>query len=74
MQNGSKVVFSSKNLETCNGRKQYLVLHHWPDRVETIGVAFFTGSGWKLLHYRYSSLKELKAVIRHKYTGSPLPD
>ena len=72
MLNGSKVTFSSKNTDLYNGRKEYLVLHNWPDRSETIGIAFYTGSCWQLGHYRFTSLSELKAVIRHKYTGSKL--
>jgi len=72
--NGSTVSFNSKNLGNCNGRKEYLVNHHWSDRSETIGVAFYTGAVWQLLHYRFTTLNELKRVIRHKYTGSPLPD
>ena len=74
MHNGSKVTFNSNNLGHWNGRKEYVVTHHLPGRSETIGLAFHTGFCWQLLHYRYKNLRELKDVIRHKYTGSKVKD
>jgi len=74
MVNGTRVSFLSHNQGTYNGRKEYLVNHHYKGGSNCIGVAFYTGECWQLLHYRYNSLSELKAVIRHKYTGASLLD
>lgn len=70
------VSFSSKNLDSHNGSKEYLVRHHKEKGpVECLGVAYKSKFGqWCFGDCQYTKFKELKAVVRHKYLGTPLKD
>ena len=74
MYNGSTVTFNSKNLDTYNGRKEYLVFQHKESGTSTLGTVFYNGSEWVMGSYRYKNFSEIKAVVRHVYTGSTLED
>jgi hypothetical protein len=68
------VRFSSYNQECENGAKTYLVwLQDGHESIQCLGSVYKSRDGaWRLNDYRYQSLAELKAVIRHRYTGSSL--